>query len=109
MLAALMASTILGGPITDAFDRRKVLLVMQVLQAGSSSLLLVGALIGHPPIGLVYAGVALMAAVGGIGPLPDAPSVDPIALATLLVVPPISWLPRARPRRTTDYRAPPVR
>src|SRR5947208_16887223 len=53
--------------------------------------------------------LTLLAAVGGIGPLPDAPSVDPIALATLLVVPPISWLPRARPRRTTDYRAPPVR
>jgi MFS family permease len=66
MLVSLGLSTILGGPITDAFDRRKVLLTAQVLQAGASGLLLVGALMGHPPIVLVYAGVALMAAVGGI-------------------------------------------
>src|SRR5262249_24943184 len=53
--------------------------------------------------------LTLLAAVGGIGPLPESSSVDPVALATFLVVPSISWLPRARPRRPVDSRAPPVR
>ena len=50
-----------------------------------------------------------LAAVGGLWLLADSPSVGPIALAMLLVVPAISWWPRTRPRRLTDNRAPPVR
>ena len=53
--------------------------------------------------------LTLLAAVGGAGPLPESPSVAPVALVASLVVLPISWEPRPRPRRPIDSRAPPIR
>ena len=53
--------------------------------------------------------LTLLGAVGGLGLLPESPALGPIVLATLLVVPSISLLPRARSRRSVDPRAPPVR
>ena len=53
--------------------------------------------------------LTLLAAVGGVGPLPESPSVSPVALLALLVVLPISWGPCPRPRRPIDSRAPPIR
>ena len=64
-LVPLAAAALLGGPIIDRFDRRRLLLLAQCGQAGASGLLLVGALAGHPPLALVYAGAGLVAGFGG--------------------------------------------
>jgi len=63
---ALVIGALLGGSILDAFDRRKLLVWSQFGYMAASSLLLVGALHGHPPVGLVYAGVAIIAMVSAV-------------------------------------------
>lgn len=62
----LFISTIGGGSIVDAIDRRKTLLVTQVCLAASSALLLWGSLQGRPPIWLIYLAVSLSALFGGL-------------------------------------------
>ena len=64
-LVPLAVAALLGGPVIDRFDRRRLLLGAQCGQAGASGLLLVGALSGHPPLGLVYVGAGLVAGFGG--------------------------------------------
>ena len=49
-LMPLALAALLGGPIIDAVDRRRLLLWAQCGQAGASGLLLTGAVIGHPPL-----------------------------------------------------------
>src|SRR6266540_6734955 len=53
-LLPLMLSSVLGGSIVDRVDRRTLLLVTQVAFAGASTLLMVNALQGHPPVALIY-------------------------------------------------------
>ncbi|MEO7804609.1 MAG: MFS transporter, partial [Actinomycetota bacterium] len=65
-LVPLVVSTIFGGPMIDRADRRKILLVTQFGLLGSSSLLLVGAIMGDPPLVLIYVAVAISALFGGI-------------------------------------------
>lgn len=65
-LVGLLLSGVVGGAIVDAFDRRKVLLTLQVLLAGTSGLLLAGALMGDPPLALIYTAVGAAAVFGGI-------------------------------------------
>ena len=65
-LVPLMLTTILGGSIVDAVDRRKLLIATQVGFAVSSGILLAGALVGNPPLVLIYGAVALGAAVQGL-------------------------------------------
>lgn len=65
-LMPLALAALLGGPIIDAVDRRRLLLWAQCGQAGASGLLLTGAVIGHPPLGLIYAGAGLVAGFGGM-------------------------------------------
>jgi MFS family permease len=64
-LVPLAVAALLGGPVIDRFDRRRLLRGAQCGQAGASGLLLVGALIGQPPLALVYAGAGLVAGFGG--------------------------------------------
>ncbi|HEV3449589.1 MAG TPA: MFS transporter [Acidimicrobiia bacterium] len=64
-LVPLAGAALLGGPIIDRFDRRRLLLVAQCGQLGASGLLLVGALAGHPPLALVYTGAGLVAGFAG--------------------------------------------
>jgi len=64
-LVPLAIAALLGGPIIDRYDRRRLRLAAQCGQAAASGLLLVGALAGHPPLGLVYAGAALVAGCSG--------------------------------------------
>ncbi|OFW78573.1 MAG: hypothetical protein A2Z48_03515 [Actinobacteria bacterium RBG_19FT_COMBO_70_19] len=63
---ALVIGALIGGSILDAFDRRTLLVWSQFGYIGASSLLLAGALHGHPPVGLVYAGVAIIAMVSAV-------------------------------------------
>jgi MFS family permease len=64
-LVPLAFAALLGGPVIDAYDRRRLLLIGQCGQAAGSALLLFGALGGHPPLALVYAGAAVVAGFGG--------------------------------------------
>jgi Transmembrane secretion effector len=69
-LVALIGGTIVSGAVIDAYDRRKLLMLAQVGFAVGSGTLLLGALAGRPPVGLIYAAAALTAAVSTI----DAPT-----------------------------------
>ena len=64
-LVPLAFAALLGGPVIDAHDRRRLLLIGQCGQAAGSALLLVGALGGDPPLALVYVGAAVVAGFGG--------------------------------------------
>ncbi len=64
-LVPLALAALLGGPIIDTVDRRRLLLWAQCGQAAASGLLLAGALMGTPPLGLVYVGAGLVAGFGG--------------------------------------------
>jgi MFS family permease len=50
----LVVFSILGGALADRFDRRKLILVTEVGLAGTSVLLLLGALSPHPPLWYLY-------------------------------------------------------
>ncbi len=65
-LVPLLLSSIGGGSIVDAVDRRKLLIASQVGFALASSILLAGALAGRPPVALVYGAAALTAGLSGI-------------------------------------------
>ncbi|HXF57392.1 MAG TPA: MFS transporter [Actinomycetota bacterium] len=62
----LVLSSVGGGPLVDRFDRRRLLLVTEVALAVTTSLLLVGALMGDPPVGYLYGVAALHAAISGL-------------------------------------------
>jgi MFS family permease len=61
-LVPMIVVSLLMGPVIDRVDRRKILIGAQLGQAFSSSLLLLGAVIGSPPLALVYGAAALNAA-----------------------------------------------
>jgi MFS family permease len=61
-LLGLVAGSLAGGAILDAWDRRRLLMVAQVGLALGSSILLVGAIAGRPPLWVIYAGLAMLAA-----------------------------------------------
>jgi MFS family permease len=65
-LAALVAGSLVGGTILDARDRRSLLMVAQVGFMAGSGLLWLGALLGSPPLWLVYVGVGIVAAFSAI-------------------------------------------
>jgi MFS family permease len=65
-LVPLAIAALLGGPLIDAVDRRRLLLTAQCGQAMASGLLFAGALAGHPPLALVYVGAGLVAGFGGL-------------------------------------------
>jgi MFS family permease len=62
----LIVCSIVGGVVADATDRRKVLMVTQVGLAGSSILLVAGAVAGDPPLWLLYGAAVLIAAFSGL-------------------------------------------
>ena len=61
-LLGLVAGSLGGGAILDAWDRRRLLMVAQVGLAVGSSTLLAGAIAGRPPLWLIFAGLAVLAA-----------------------------------------------
>jgi MFS family permease len=64
-LGPLIVMTLLGAPLIDRFDRRRLLLVAAAGQAVASALLFLGALAGEPPLALVYAASGLAGGLGG--------------------------------------------
>ena len=65
-LVPLALSTIGFAWVADAFDRRKVLALIQVGLALGSCLLLANALRPHPSLAVIYVGVGITAFLGGI-------------------------------------------
>jgi MFS family permease len=65
-LAGLLAGSIAGATILDAWDRRTLLVVAQLGLLAGVSVLLLGALAGDPPLGVIYGGLAVMAACSAI-------------------------------------------
>jgi MFS family permease len=61
-LAPLVAAALFGGAVADRMDRRRLLLLDQVGLVMTAAGLAVAAAIGHPPIGVLYALAALLAA-----------------------------------------------
>ena len=64
-LVPLVAVTVLGSPLVDRIDRRRLLLGAQTGQAAASALLLAGALAGRPSLAVVYLGAAAIAGLSG--------------------------------------------
>lgn len=65
-LLPLLAGSVLGGPVVDAFDRRKVMLVTQVLLAAGCAGLAVNAMLGHALLWPMFAFTAFSAAFQGV-------------------------------------------
>ncbi len=64
--AGLVVGTLAAGSFLDAYDRRKVLIGAQLGFMLATGTLFVGALAGRPPIGVVYAAIALIAGMTAI-------------------------------------------
>ncbi len=64
-LVPLMIGSLFGGPFIDRHDRRRLLQIAQIAQAGGSVLLLIGALMDSTPVAVVYLGAAIIAGVSG--------------------------------------------
>jgi MFS family permease len=62
----LICGSLGGGAIADRFDRRRVLMVTQLGLASCSGLLALGAFLGHPPLLVIYAIVAVAALIGAV-------------------------------------------
>jgi MFS family permease len=65
-LLPLLAGSVLGGPLVDAWDRRRVLLFTQVLLAAASAGLAVNAMLAHPLVWPMFACTAESAAFQGV-------------------------------------------
>ena len=66
----LLLGTIVGGPLIDRYDRRRLLAVTQTAMAASAAVLLLSALAENPPLWPIYAAAAVAAGVSGV----DAPT-----------------------------------
>jgi MFS family permease len=62
----LITGSLVAGPISDRFDRRQILLVTQLSLAACSAMLAVGAVLGHPPLVILYTIVAVAAFVSAV-------------------------------------------
>ena len=107
-LVPLLAGSVLGGPVVDAWDRRKVLLVTQVLLAVGAAGLAVNAMLGHPRLWPMFACTVEAAAFQSVdwaarraslrqlvppGELAAALSLQSAAFqATLVIGPAAAWL-----------------
>lgn len=102
-LVPLALAALVGGPVIDVRERRRLLLGAQVVQASASGVLVLGALLDRPPLVLVYAGAALVAGGSGfslsirsamtpnlVGPglLPSALALNQVLFHTTLIVGP---------------------
>lgn len=65
-LAPLLVMAPLGGAFADALDRRRLVLLAELLLAGASSALLVNAALPHPHLWVLFVVAALMAGLDGL-------------------------------------------
>jgi MFS family permease len=62
----LVLGAIVGGPLIDRYDRRRLLLVTQLGIACTSGVLLWSSLVDNPPLWILYVAAGVGAAIGGI-------------------------------------------
>ena len=65
-LAAIVAGTLFGSSFIDAYDRRRIMLFTQAGFVLATSVLVLGSLVGSPPVWIVYAAIALISALSPI-------------------------------------------
>jgi predicted MFS family arabinose efflux permease len=65
-LVPLVVFSLIGGVVADRVDRRKLILVTEIGLAGATSLLLLGAVHGHPPLWFLYSATALASGIGAM-------------------------------------------
>ena len=65
-LVPLLAGSLLGGPVVDAWDRRRVMLFTQLMLAAGSAGLAANAMLGHPRLWPIFACTAEAAAFQGL-------------------------------------------
>src|SRR3954468_7300431 len=65
-LVPLVALALIGGAVSDRYDRRRVLLLDQIALVACSGLLAVGAFAGDPLLPVLYALGGLLAGFGAI-------------------------------------------
>src|SRR6185295_8810507 len=64
-LVPLLIFALLGGAFADSMDRRRLLVVSEILLALGSAVLCVNALVRHPSVILIFAVTASMSALNG--------------------------------------------
>src|SRR5215831_18654490 len=64
-LVPLLIFALLGGAFADSMDRRKLLVLSEILQALGSAVLMVNALLSHSSVVLIFVVSALMSALNG--------------------------------------------
>ena len=74
-LVPLLTLTLAGGAVADAFDRRRMLLVTETLQAVAIAGLLVNASLSHPSVSALFALATLLASCfsAGVGAMRSLP------------------------------------
>jgi MFS family permease len=89
-LAALVVGSLAWAPVLDRWDRRRLLIIAQLGFMVGSALLLGGALVGDPPLIVIYAGIAVIASFSAI----DGPTRSAIAprLVGLELIPSVQAL-----------------
>src|SRR6185503_18134148 len=65
-LVPLVVVALLGGTLADRMDRRRLLLVSQVVQTGTSLCLVIGAAAGSPPVGVLFAIAAIASGASAV-------------------------------------------
>lgn len=65
-LVPFIVFSLVAGTIADRVDRRRLLLLTQVLLAGTSALFVVGAVWGHPPLLYLYSVAAAAAGISAV-------------------------------------------
>src|SRR5262245_53183813 len=65
-LVPLILGSLVGGALADAYDRRKLMLLAQLLLAATSAGLVLNTVIGSPRLWLVYVLTGCQAALGGV-------------------------------------------
>jgi MFS family permease len=83
-LVGLLAGTIAGGVVLDAWDRRRLLAISQAGLALGTGTLLLGATLEDPPLALIYAGIAVIAAFSAIDS-PTRSAMTPRLIGTELI------------------------
>ncbi len=83
-LVPLAIATIVGGPLIDRLDRRKILLVTQAGLVALSGTLLIGSTLHRTPLWLVYVPVGLAAGFSGVAS-PTRGSIVPNLIPTELL------------------------
>jgi MFS family permease len=71
-LAPLLAAAFIGGALADAFDRRRMTQVTEVMFAAATIALVVNALLPHPRLSVLFVMAALLATLDGL----QRPSLD---------------------------------